>query len=203
MKTFIRKHAVTLVGLAVAAWLVLHGHHVWGLLAMAYPTTLAFKGGILPIIGMADILLTDTTQRHPIGFLAYWRDPTYGIIECIYLPGVAATAQGDIVIYDVKNQTTTRAVAASRGPAAVAMSANVAGQFGWYAVWGVVPGSTTLAGTGAANDGLCTTAVAGQATVGGTASQKIDGMRCKSVQDAPGVGFTDVELAYPACNNNT
>lgn len=169
---------------------------------MAYPTTLAFKI-TSPIIGAQDIALTDTTQRHPLGTRYRFVDPTYGEIECIYLKGVAGTAQGSVVVYDPKAGTTTLSVLASRGPLAVAMSANVALQFGWYAVAGVVPVSTTAAGTGAANAGLATTAVAGQATVRGVASQGVDGVICKSAQDGPGVGFTDVELAYPAANGLT
>lgn len=169
---------------------------------MAYPTTLAFKIAS-PIIGVQDIALTDTTQRHPLGTKLRFVDPTYGEIECIYLKGVALTAPGDLVVYDPKAGTTTRSVLASRGPLAVAMSANVALQFGWYATCGVVPVSTASAGTGAANAGLALTAGAGQATVRGGAGVAIDGLICKSAQDGPGVGFTDVELTFPTANGLT
>ena len=169
---------------------------------MAYPTTLAFKS-IGAIIGMPDITQTDTTQRVPLGTRVRFFDSVYGEIDCIYLKGVAGTIAGSIVVYDPKLATTTLSVLASRGPLAVAMSANVALQFGWYAVQGVVPVNTTLAGTGAANAGLATTAVAGQATVRGVAAQAIDGLICKAAQDAPNVGFTDVELAYPCGNGLT
>lgn len=170
---------------------------------MAYPTTLAFKSSQPGIIGAQQIGTTDTTQRHQLGQKVRFVDPTYGEIECIYLKGVASTAAGDLVVYDPKAGTTTRSVAASRGPLAVAMSANVASQFGWYAVSGVVPVNTTAAGTGAANAGLAVTATAGQATVRGGAGVAIDGLICKSAQDAPGAGFTDVELAYPTANGLT
>ncbi len=169
---------------------------------MAYPTTLAFKSTDV-VIGAPAIDLSDTTQRAAIGTRRRFVDPTYGEIECIYLKGVAATAQGDLVVYDPKANTTTRSVAASRGPVAVAMGINLASQFGWYAVHGVVPVSTTAAGTGAANAGLAVTATAGQATVRAAAAQGVDGLVCKSAQDGPGVGFTDVELAYPTANGLT
>jgi len=167
---------------------------------MAYPTTLAFKSSQPGFIGAQQLTVTDTTQRHPLGQKMKFIDPTYGEITAIYLKGVAATAAGDLVLYDPKAGTTTRIVAASRGPIAVAMSANIANQFGWYAIEGVVPVNTTAAGTGAANAGLATTATAGQATVRGTAGQSIDGLICKSAQDGPGAGFTDVELHYPCAN---
>lgn len=168
---------------------------------MAYPT-LAFKSKDA-IIGAPDIALTDTNQRLPLGSTRTFLDPTYGEIKAIYLKGVASTAAGDLVSYDPKNLNTVRVVAATRGPMAVAMSANVALQFGWYAIQGLVPVNTTAAGTGAANSGIAVTATAGQATVSGAAGQKVSGARCTSAQDGPGAGFTDVELAYPTANGDT
>ena len=169
---------------------------------MAYPTTLAFKP-VSPELGLQPFDQTSTTQNHPLGHVARFVDGTYGEIEAIYLEGVASTAKGDVVAYNPKAGTTTRSVAATRGPLAVALSANVASQFGWYAKQGVVPVSTTAAGTGAANSLLEVTATAGQATVSGTASVKIDGAICLSAQDGPGAGFTDVLLSNPSANGNT
>lgn len=173
---------------------------------MAYPTTLNFKP--LPQFavpqGIAD---TSTTQLLPLGTKVRAVDATYGEAEFIYLKGVASTAAGDAVIYDGTAGTTTRAVAASFGPVAIAMSANVASQYGWYCVSGCVPVNTTAAGTGAANNRLKTTATAGQLTVSGTSAQKVDGARCNTAQDTAGggsaAGFTDVQLAYPSSNGNT
>lgn len=171
---------------------------------MAYPTTLKFKPASQKI-GLPAFDSTSTTQDSGCspGDTARFLDPTYGEIEAIYLKGVASTAKGDLVVFDPKANTTTRSVAASRGPVAVALSANVASQFGWYAIRGMVPVSTASAGTGAANSLLAVTATAGQATVSGGAGVKIDGAICKSTQDAPGAGFTDVQLSYPSANGNT
>jgi hypothetical protein len=205
MKTFLRNHtfelaAAAFVLLAVGLWLLGHPQAALLLPAMAYPTTLSFHASQAGEIGQQQLALTDTTQRHPLGKRCKFIDPTYGEIEAIYLKGVASTAAGDLVVYDPKAGTTTRSVAASRGPVAVAMSANVALQFGWYAIQGLVPVSTTAAGTGAANAGLAVTATPGQATVRAAAGQSIDGLICKSAQDGPGAGFTDVELHYPSAN---
>src|SRR5574341_1310928 len=93
---------------------------------------------------------TSAVQKHPLGTRVRAVDPTYGEGEFIYLKGVASTVVGSAVSYDQKNGTTTLAVAATRGPIAIAMSANVAAQYGWYAVAGAVP-CKVLAGIVAGN----------------------------------------------------
>ena len=174
---------------------------------MAYPTAaqLTFKQDD-KYAGAQPIMNTGTTQNHPLGTRIKGVDAgtlAYGEAEFIYLKGVASTAAGDLVVYDPVAATTTRLVAASRGPVAVAMSANIASQYGWYAVFGNVPVNTTSAGIGAANAGLASTATAGQATVRGGANQGIDGLICKTAQDTPTSGFTQVELHYPCMNGLT
>lgn len=174
---------------------------------MAYPTSaqLNFKA-ISPVVGMQPIMTTSTTQNHPLGMKVLAQDfgsLGYGVGEFIYLKGVASTAAGDLVTYDETAGTTTRTVAATRGPLAVAMSANVANQYGWYQVFGQAAVSTASAGTGAANAFIQTSATAGQGTVSGTAGQKIEGAICKAAQDTPSSGFTQVSLQYPSADGNT
>lgn len=174
---------------------------------MAFPTAAQLQ--FQPIgtwIGAQPIHTTSTVQNHPLGTRVRARDVgtlNYGEVECIYLKGVASTAAGDMVIYDPVAGTTTRTVAASRGPVAIAMSANVASQYGWYQVYGAAPLSSASAGTGAANAEVQTSATAGQATVSGTSAQKVDGAVCKAAQDTPSSGFTQVLLNYPTANGNT
>lgn len=184
---------------------------------MAYPTTINWKetsgnpAASLPVSStmvqgtgngaqpaLSVTLQSDASQKERLGTVRRFQDETYGEIEAIYLKGVAATAAGDLVSFDPKNAATVRAVAATRGPLAVALAPVLAGQFGWYAIRGVVPVSTIAAGTGAANSGLKVTATAGQATVAaGATAGDIEGALCKSAQDGPGAGFTDVLLADP------
>lgn len=78
-----------------------------------------------------------TTQKHPLGKIVRAYDSTYGEGEFIYLKGVASTAVGSIVEYDTSWQTglATAAVGTPR-PLAVAMSACVASEFGWYQISG-------------------------------------------------------------------
>ena len=62
----------------------------------------------------------------------------YGAGEFIYLKGVASTVVGSLVVYDPLNGSTTLApdTAKQGEPVAVAMSANVANQNGWYQIAG-------------------------------------------------------------------
>lgn len=169
---------------------------------MAYPTNINFKS-TGAVVGAQALAGTQTTQTAALGSTVRGTDAIKGEAEFIYLAGVASTAAGDLVVYDPVAGTTTRTVAASRGPVAVAMSANVANGFGWYQIRGYAIVNTTAAGTGAANALLAVTATAGQATVSGGAGVKIDNAICKTTQDAPGAGFTGVWLMYPSANGNT
>lgn len=91
-----------------------------------------------PRIGLQPIAVTDTTQNHPLGTIVTANDPTYGSGEFIYLKGVASTAVGDWVSYQPTTGATTRwAGTAGEGrPLTIAMSANVANQYGWYQLSG-------------------------------------------------------------------
>src|SRR3954463_7434432 len=104
---------------------------------MAYPTV-NFRATDMAL-GLQGISETSTTQKHPLGMLVRATDFTYGEGEFIYLVGAASTAAGDLVCYNSKTGATTRTAhgaSGSNGPCAVAMSDNVASQYGWYQVSG-------------------------------------------------------------------
>lgn len=107
--------------------------------------------------GSQPIANTETTQKHPLGTVVKGVDPTYGEGEFIYLLGVASTAVGSIVTYDASTyQTVLSAVGGNiPRPIAVAMSANVASQYGWYQISGVAVCKKT-----------CTVSLAAGAAVG-------------------------------------
>ena len=102
--------------------------------------------------GAQPIANTETTQKHPLGTRVRGVDPTYGEGEFIYLLGVASTEVGFVVKY---NATTyqTALITVSNGknkgvPVGIAMSANVASQYGWYQIAGnAVVKKTTVAVT--------------------------------------------------------
>lgn len=151
--------------------------------------------------GLQPIATTDTVQNHPLGYLRRAKDPLYGEGTFIYLKGVASTAVGDVVNYDTYNGTTTRAVAATRGPLAVAMSANVASQFGWYQVHGAAV-TSTAAGTIAGNT-FMVTATAGQISNGVTAAQGVIGARALTAVGTPSAGLAVVQLHFPGAYHTT
>jgi hypothetical protein len=112
---------------------------------------------------------------------------------------VAGTVAGSLVSYDQMNQTTTLgppAAANSGAPMAVAMSANVAGNWGWYQITGnalVAKDATALTAGGVVGLGT----VAG--TVGAsTASKQLIGARSIN---AAGTGATtaNLQISRPSC----
>jgi hypothetical protein len=92
-------------------------------------------------MGLPKIAATSTApwpNTPPLGTIVNAVDPTYGAGEFIFLKGVASTVVGSLVVYDQNLATTALAPATGgNGPVAVAMSANVASQYGWYQIGGV------------------------------------------------------------------
>lgn len=94
------------------------------------------------VAGSQAIADTSTTQKHKIGTIVRAVDPTYGEGEFIYLVGVASTIVGTVVTWHdadtTLGQTAFSTTAVDSGePLAVAMSANIAGQYGWYQISGI------------------------------------------------------------------
>lgn len=90
------------------------------------------------LAGAQPIANTSTTQAHALGTIVRATDPTYGEGEFIYLLGVASTAVGSVVTYEASGYQTALAPVGSNlpKPVAIAMSANVASQYGWYQISG-------------------------------------------------------------------
>jgi hypothetical protein len=169
---------------------------------MAYPTTAQLSWQAVDLIG-ANLQSFGTTQLFTLGTVCRGKDMGslgYGHGVFIYLKGVASTAAGDCVVYDPVAATTTRTVLATRGPIAIALSANVASNFGWYQIEGQAAANTASAGTGAANSMLAQTSTAGQLTVASAVAGALIGAICKSAQDTPTSGFTQVALTRGACS---
>lgn len=152
-----------------------------------------------PKVGMQPIAVTSTVQQHPIGTRVRAQDDTYGDGEFIYLKGLASTAVGEAVIYELTANLTKRAVAGDRGPVAIAMSANVASQYGWYQIHGAAVVKT---GT-VADEGACyVTATAGSLDDAVVSGDKIDGARFKTANGTPSAGLAIAQIAYPYLNGN-
>ena len=104
-----------------------------------------YKAGLLQIANIDTGITTANgssaipTPPNVLGGVIRAFDPTYGEDEFIMLVGVASTVVGSLVTYN----TTTYKTALSPNtanlaqPVAVAMSANLAGTFGWYQIEGL------------------------------------------------------------------
>jgi len=147
-------------------------------------------------IGLQVITETSTTQQHELGLICKADDPTLGSGEFIYLKGVASTVVGSIVDYDVSFQTALHTTALNTPSAvAVAMSANVADQYGWYQISGLTTMNKSSAVSFAAGaamaggSGLAIAAVSGlimnAALVAAVASAKSTTLSVKVMVNRP------------------
>lgn len=116
------------------------------------------------VVGNQPLTETSTTARHQVGTIVTGHDAdgTYGGAEFIYLKGVASTVVGSVVGYNSSTFTTSLGALGRNlpHPVAVAMSANVASQYGWYQISGIAIAAKSSATSFAANAalGLLTTA---------------------------------------------
>jgi len=120
-------------------------------------------------LGVQPIAVSSAVKNHPIGTIVRADDPTYGEGEFIYLLGVASTIVGSVVTYNGNSsgtptgQTTLAPSTANLAqPVAVAMSANLASNYGWYQIGGNAVCATN--GTLAAGPGPVYLAGSGQVT---------------------------------------
>lgn len=147
------------------------------------------------LIGTQAIADTSTTKNHPLGTIVDADDPTYGAGEFIYLLGVASTAVGSWVTYNLDDGSTTLLAANAIGPVGVAMSANVASQYGWYQISGKAVGKAL---TGYVDNAL----VWATATAGSVDDAVVDGdmvhlAKGASAVDTPSAGLAEFEISRP------
>lgn len=152
-------------------------------------------------IGQQPIADTDTVQRHPLGTIVRAVDPVYGAGEFIYLKGVASTVVGSWVHYNADDWSTALTAANGIGPVAVAMSANLASQYGWYQIEGKAVGKALAS---YADNGL----VFLTATAGSVDDAVVDGdmvhlAKGASVIDVPSTGFAEFEIHRPYTDDIT
>jgi len=162
---------------------------------MAYPTTLDYRITSPGYVGAQPINQTSTTQNCPLDTVIRAVDANYGEGAFIYLKGVASTAAGDAVVFDVKATTTTRTTATTSGQAAIAMSANVASQYGWYQIAGeaIVNAVASIV----AGKSVAQTATAGSLGPGTTGITPLYNATAKTATDTPTTGCAQVQLANP------
>lgn len=147
------------------------------------------------VIGSQAIADTSTVQNHPLGTIVRAQDPTYGAGEFIYLKGLAATAVGSWVTYSADDFTTALLAANAIGPVAVAMSANVASQYGWYQIQGKAVGKALAAF--ADNGNVYATATAGSIDDAVVAGDRVKLAVGASAVDTPSTGLAEFEISRP------
>jgi len=133
------------------------------------------------LTGAQPIADTSTTQKHPLCTEVDGQDETYLYGRFIYLKGVASTVQGSWVTFDRQTGVTTLLGQNAINPVAVAMSANVANQYGWYQIVGTVPG---LCLASYADNGL----VYATTTAGSIDDAAVAGDRVKLAKGASAIG---------------
>ena len=154
-----------------------------------------------PIVGTQAIADTSTTQNHPLGTLVRAKDPTYGVGEFIYLSGVASTVVGSWVTVHEDGFTTTLLAANDIGRIAVAMSINVASQYGWYQISGKAVGKAAAA---YADNGLVyATATAGIVDDAVVAGDRVKNAIGASAVDTPSTGLAEFEIDRPFMDDAT
>jgi hypothetical protein len=152
-------------------------------------------------LGLQPIATTDTVQNHPLGTIVRATDPTYGAGEFIYLAGVASTAVGSWVTYNMDDGTTTLLAANAIGPVAVAMSANVASQYGWYQIQGKAVGKVLAS---YADNGLVyATATAGSVDDAVVSGDMVVNAKGASAIGTPSSGLAEMEISRPFVNDLT
>lgn len=150
-----------------------------------------------PQLGVQPIAVTDTTQRHPLGMTVLANDPTYGQGEFVYLKGIANTAIGSLVDYDQTLGTTALSPAtAGIGPVAVAMSANVASQYGWYQVRGAAAVKAPNAAVVGA-EVFMLAATPGSVDDADVANEQIVNAKFSTTTGTPSTGLAIIQIAYP------
>lgn len=152
-------------------------------------------------IGVQPIAETSTTQNHKLGTIVRAEDPTYGAGEFIYLAGVASTAVGSWVTINLDDGSTTLLAANAIGPVGVAMSANVASQYGWYQISGKAVGKALA---DYADNGL----VFATATAGSVDDAVVDGdmvhlAKGASAVGTPSAGLAEFEISRPYTDDIT
>lgn len=147
-----------------------------------------------PLAGTQPIDVTDTVKRHPLGMRVFANDPVYGHGEFIYCIGIASTAIGDACIYYPDDGTTARATTSTAGFVGIAMSANVASQYGWYQIYGK---AVVKAATVVDNAKAWATATPGTLDDATADGYMVHNAIFGSADGTPSAGFAELEILYP------
>jgi hypothetical protein len=134
----------------------------------------------------------------PLGFEVQAVDvatTAYGTGVFKYLKGLDTTAVGTWVTYNTDDGTTTLLAANAIGPVAVAMSACVTGEYGWYQIAGKAVGKALTGFLDNAN--VYATATAGSVDDAVVAGDRVKNCKGASAVDTPTTGLAEFEIDRP------
>lgn len=150
-------------------------------------------------LGIPAIGSSSSTPLVAPGTIIRAYDPVYGQGEFIYLLGVASTVRGSVVTWGGNSsgtptfQTALAAVTANQGqPLAVAMGANLGGNWGWYQISGQAVVATN--GTLAAGPGKVYLAGSGQVTSSAAAGTEVLNAINVTATGTPAAGLAVVSM---------
>ena len=139
-----------------------------------------------------------TTQNHALGTIVRAKDSAstaYGEGEFIYLLGVASTAVGSVVTYNMDDGSTALLAANAIGPVAFAMGANVASSYGWYQIEGKAVGKVLASFADNAN--CYATATAGSMDDAIVPGDRVKLCKGASAIGTPSTGLAELEVDRP------
>lgn len=146
-------------------------------------------------LGQSHIGDVDTAASVPVGTIMRAQHETYGAGEFIYLKGVASTAVGSWVTYNMDDGATTLLVANAIGPVAIAMGATVASTWGWYQIGGKAVGKVLA--SFADNGIVYATSTDGSVDDAVVAGDRVKRARGASAIDTPSTGLAEFEIERP------
>jgi hypothetical protein len=155
---------------------------------------MAFRSTETRIIPQA-IADTSTTAQVTLGTRVRAVDDSLHAGEFIYLLGVANTAVGSWVTFNEADYSTALLAANAIGQVAVAMSANVASQYGWYQIRGKAVGKALTGFVDNAN--VYATATAGSVDDAVVAGDRVKQCKGASAVDTPSAGLAYFEIDAP------
>lgn len=143
------------------------------------------------------VLTAGTDYLKPVahGTIIKAEDPTYGVGEFIFLKGLAATAVGTWVTYNLDDNTTTLLAADAIGPVAVAMAATLATYSGWYQIEGKAVAKALTGFLDNAN--VYATATAGSVDDAVVAGDRVKNAKGASAVGTPSAGLAEFEISWP------
>lgn len=154
------------------------------------------------LVGFQDLTETSATQKHQLGTIVRATDRQgAGMAEFIYLKGAANTAIRSAVTYDSGNYTTALldTDAPGAGKVGIAMSANLAGYYGWYQIRGKTAVNTN--GAVAVDTQVYGTSAAGALDDAVVSAARVFGASFTASTSGAGIGYAD--LLYPWVGNTS